>query len=64
MKPGFINEPQSKRSSMEWRLPKSQEIQKSSKNYGDCVLGIEGVILVDFMPKGTTSTFTLTLYAN
>ena len=38
-------------------VPKSHEIQKSTfswKNYGDCVLDIEGVILVDFMPKGTT----------
>ena len=38
-------------------VPKSQEIQKSTfswKNYGDCVWDIEGVILVDFMPNGTT----------
>ena len=53
-------EPLSKRSSMEWRHPTSPRAKKfkSQRSAGKIMAtvfwDIEGVILVDFMPKGTT----------
>ena len=53
-------EPQLKRSSMEWRHPTSPRAKKfkSQRSAGKIMAtvfwDIEGVILVDFMPKGTT----------
>ena len=53
-------ESESKRSSMEWRHPTSPRVKKfkSQRSAGKIMAtvfwDIEGVILVDFMPKGTT----------
>ena len=53
-------EPQSKRSSMKWRHPTSPRAKKfkSQRSAGKIMAtvfwDIEGVILIDFMPKGTT----------
>ena len=53
-------EPESKRSSMEWRHPTSPRVKKfksqhsAGKIMATVFWDIEGVILVDFMPKGTT----------
>ena len=52
-------EPESRRSSMEWRHPTSPRVKKfkSQRSAGKIMAtvfwDIEGVILVDFMPKGT-----------
>ena len=52
--------PESKRSSMEWRRPTSPRIKKfkSQRSAGKIMAAvfwdIEGIILVDFMPKGTS----------
>ena len=53
-------EPESKRSSMEWRHPMSPRVKKfksqrsAGKSMATVFWDIEGVILTDFMPKGTT----------
>ena len=52
--------PESKRSSMEWRHPTSPRVKKfksqcsAGKIMATVFWDIKGVILVDFMPKGTT----------
>ena len=55
-------EPESKRSSIKWRHPTSPRVKKfksqrlARKIMATVFWDIEGVILVDFMPKGTTIT--------